>query len=205
MKLKMPHDFRERLAFSEGVELTRGILAHLYENIPGATDVVKANEDDDRNGTDYWISRKGLPAISVDMKNREFCPIERFNSDDACIETCSVFQNGQRKKIGWTLDHGKRTELIVYTWPHANGRRFWVLYFPLLCAAAQRHFEEWKNTYGERPTPNRGYQTLNVYVPRTVIARAIRDLAGGVVETKKNDNVAWLQDYERAEAKYWPT
>ncbi len=175
-----PHDFYERLTFSEGVEITDGILAHLYENIPGATDVVRANEDDDRNGTDYWIQRDGLPSISVDLKNRGYCPIERWNSDDACIETCSVFVDGQRKKVGWTLDHRKRTDLIVYTWPNPKGRRFWILHFPLLCAATSKHWREWERLYKERPAQNNGYKTLSIYVPRVEIARAMKQIAYGV-------------------------
>lgn len=175
-----PHDFYERLTFSEGIEITGGILAHLYENVPGAADVVRANEDDDRNGTDYWIVRDGLPPISVDLKNREFCPIERWGTDDACIETCSVFSGGERRKIGWTLDHRKRTDLVVYTWPNQKGRRFWILHFPLLCAAASKHWTEWAACYRERPAHNNGYKTLSVYVPRVEIAKAMKQIAYGV-------------------------
>jgi len=175
------HDFYERLNFSERVDVGNAILPYLYENIPGATDVVKANEDDDRNGTDYWILRDCLPPVSVDLKNREYCPIERWGADDACIETCSVYVDGHRKKVGWTLDHRKRTDLIVYTWPNPKGRRFWILHFPLLCAAASKNWQEWAAKYREKPAQNNGYKTLSVYVPRVEIARTMKQIAYGVV------------------------
>lgn len=175
------HDFHERLNFSEGVELNQNILRHIYEMIPGAIDLERADKRDDKNGTDYWIRREhGLPNVSIDMKNREFCPIERFNRDDACIETCSVFQNGERRKIGWSLDESKRTDLIVYTWPNPKGRRFWIVWFPLLCQAARLNWEEWKKKFPERPAPNDGYQTLSIYPLRKVITESMREMMVGV-------------------------
>src|SRR5690606_1780156 len=129
------HDFAERLAFSEGVELEDAVLARIVDGIPGATGIRRAGQDDDRAGTDYWIDRDGLPPVSVDVKHRAFCPIQRFGSDDACIETTSVYlgsgppwRDSGRRKIGWTLDPRKRTDLVVYTWPAETGRRFWILY-----------------------------------------------------------------------------
>lgn len=189
------HDFWERLQFSEGVEVTQKILAHLLDHVAAGREIVRATETQDRNGTDYWIRRyHGLPDISIDMKNREFCPIERFGSDDVCIETCSVYRgpvarpwrDSQRYKPGWTLDETKRTDLICFTWPHSADlfgemrQRFWILYFPHLCRAALAHWREWAARYGERPAANEGYVTLCVYVPRPVVAAAIRGLTNGV-------------------------
>ena len=181
-------DFAERLAFSEGVELEDAVLARIVDGIPGATGIRRATELEDRSGTDYWIDRVALPPVSVDVKHRDFCPIQRFGSDDACIETTSVYvgppgspwHDAGRRKIGWTLDPTKRADLVVYTWPAETGRRFWVLYFPHLCRAARQHWREWARDYGERAAQNRGYVTLSVYPPRAVIAQAIRRITTGV-------------------------
>jgi len=190
------HDFAERLQFSEGVDLMQGILDHCLRHIPAASGVRKAKTNEDRHGTDYWIDRRhSLPPISIDLKNRGFCPIEKFGTDDACIETTSVylgprvkpFTDNYRDKPGWTIDEKKRTDLIVYTWPHsadlfgAPRMRYWILFFPFLCAAATKHWRDWSRLYGERPALNDGYVTLSTYPPRDVIARSIREFTSGTI------------------------
>jgi hypothetical protein len=190
------YDFIERLEFSEGIELTETMLQHIFHSIPGAERIQKAKDHEDDHGTDYWVYRKyNLPPISIDMKNREICPIELGWGDDVCIETTSQYYgpkdgkwvDSKRSKPGWTLDEKKRTDLVVYTWPHHKDLfeveyvRFWILYFPHLCAASQRHWREWIKRYGEKPTPNRTYITLNTYVPRKVVAEAIRELTTGTI------------------------
>ena len=190
------YDFAERLQFSEGVGLTREILEHVKRHIPAATEIVRAGRTDDRHGTDYWVKRKfDLPPVSIDLKSREFCPIQKFGSDDACVETTSVYRglsakpyrDDLREKPGWTVDERKRTDLIVYTWPHdadlfgAPRMRYWILYFPHLCAAATEHWRRWALTYQERPAQNKGYVTLSVYPPRSVIANSIREFTSGTL------------------------
>lgn len=172
------------------------MLRHVVEHVPAATRWRKATQHEDKHGTDYWIDRKhGMPPVSIDLKNREFCPIERFGSDDVCIETTSVysgpgkapFTENCRTKPGWTVDETKRTDLLVYTWPHpadlfgAPRLRYWILYFPFLCSASQKYWRQWAETFKERATPNKGYQTLNIYVPRIVVAAAIREFTAGVL------------------------
>lgn len=208
---KLPdfYDFHERLAFSEGIAITEELLTHIFNSIPAATEVRKADEHADRNGTDYWVYRKhDLPPVSIDLKNREIDPRELYKSDDACIETTSVYRGPDGKPVldrdrqewvnpwldrhrdtpGWTVNQTKRTDLIVYTWPHSpdlfstQALRFWILYFPHLCAAAQENWRLWAKRYGERSTRNDRYLTLNVYPPRSEIARAIRKLTTGVVD-----------------------
>lgn len=192
------HSFSERLTFSEGVGLNADILNHIRAAIPSAAKWEKATVQADKNGTDYWLLREhGLPPLSFDMKNREFCPIERFGKDDACIETCSVFKReqsgddgywrqktyvrGKRVAIGWTLNFTKRTDWIVYTWPQSNGRRFWIVPFPFLCQAARLRWTSWLSSYPELPAENRGYETLSIYPARTEIRSAIAGLMSGVI------------------------
>lgn len=187
----MIHDFIERLNFSEGIELEEELIQHLLDSIPASTGLVRATPTEDRSGIDYWITRAhGLRPIGIDVKHREFDPIERFNSDDACIETTSVYdglpwppwEDKYRRKLGWTIDSNKHTDLIIYTWPATQGRRrFWVLYFPHLCRAAQANWRIWAAHYGELPAYNNGYITLSVYPPRYVIAEAMRKYTVGII------------------------
>jgi hypothetical protein len=161
--------------------LNKNVLTHLFDMIPGALDLKRAPKQDDKNGTDYWLLRtSGLPPVSIDMKNRDFCPIERFGSDDACIEIVSQYMNGFCWKTGWTLDETKRTDLIIYTWPHAGGRRFWVVYFPILCQAATLNWQTWRDRFHMKAAHNRDYDTLSIFPPRHVIAQAMRALTEGV-------------------------
>lgn len=182
----MRSSFLQQLNFSEDIVLENSLVTHLTEIIPAATGVVKSVTSDDRNGTDYWIQRENhLPPISVDVKHRSFDPLIKFGTDDACIETTSVYTgepNGKwkddhRAKVGWTLDESKRTDLIIYTWPATDtDRRYWILYFPLLCRASQLHWRTWAEQYGEKPAQNETYLTLSIYPPRTVIEAAIKEL-----------------------------
>lgn len=179
----MIHNFFKSLVFSEGVVLLQELSKQLLNSIPGSVRLVRATEFYDRKGVDYWILRRDLPPVGIDIKYRSIDPIERWNSDDACIETTSVYKGPEgppwldkyRLKPGWTLDTSRLTDLIVYIWKTSQGNhRFWVLYFPHLCRAAQEHWRQWAYQYGEKAAVNDGYLTLSVYPPRAVIADAIR-------------------------------
>jgi len=182
------YSFDRQLKFSEGISVSGDIFKRLLQIIPESNGIVKANQNDDRNGTDYWINRHRLPPLSIDVKHRSFCPIIKYGSDDACIETTSVYRGSRppwsdtdRKKIGWTLNGKKRTDFILYTWPHDEYQlRYWLVNFPLLCKAAQNKWREWAAIYKERSAQNDGYLTLSIYPPRNKIASAIRDLTRGI-------------------------
>ena len=181
MNVPAVHNFCERLAFSEGIEDGDEVLSAIARMVPNADQVIRASQDDDKQGTDYWITRThGLPALSIDVKRRSYCPIEKFNKDDACIETTSVYRGAgppwvteRREKVGWTLDYSKRTDFIVYTWPNQDRTRFWILPFVPLCQAARINWRSWVNTYKEIPAANYNYQTLCVYPSRQEITQAM--------------------------------
>jgi len=185
------YEFEERLIFSEGVKLNNELLLYLVSLVPEGVEILKADKEEDIQGVDYWIIRRGtLKPIAVDIKHRSFDPIILYNKDDICIETTSVYTGDlsrpfldiHRQKIGWTLDSQKQTDLIVYTWPAAGDkRRFWVLYFPFLCKAARKHWREWAEVFGEVATKNKGYYTLNIFVPRQIVEQAIKNLTDSTV------------------------
>lgn len=181
-------DFYERINFSEGIDCSDNILKWIFNCIPNATRLIKSNINDDKQGTDFWIYRNNLRPLSIDLKNRDFCPIQEFGSDDACIETTSVYKGANnynwldenRKVIGWTLDTNKQTDYIVYTWPNENGnRRFWIVPFHFLCMASRKNWKEWAKKYGEKSAINKNYLTLAVYPPRRVITESMARLMVG--------------------------
>jgi hypothetical protein len=206
-KPRKTYNFHENFVFSEGIEEEGDLVKYLLDMIPGSIEFKRASESDDKEGTDYWIVRKpGLQSVKVDIKKRRFDPIEKLGKDDVCIETTSVYigkdnypwsppwLDNCRIKIGWTLDDTKNTDLVVYTWPREDGRRrFWVVYFPHLCRAAQKNWRIWAKKYGEVPTDNEEYRegrliryyTLNVYPLRKEVIEAINELISGTALMQK--------------------
>lgn len=65
------YNFNERLAMSHGVSGDKSIKDILMQHIPGARFIYSAHEDNDRNGTDYWIEHAGGKHLSIDVKVRE--------------------------------------------------------------------------------------------------------------------------------------
>jgi hypothetical protein len=92
--------FDEKLKESEGVCEAASIEAIALGNISGSISVSKANESDDRNGTDWWVHCTSGAKLSVDAKVRSV-DWSRRGCDDLALETLSVVEKGV---IGWTLN-----------------------------------------------------------------------------------------------------
>lgn len=194
MKLKV-HDFYEKLHYSELIDFEPSFKEFLIQNIPNAYEIKKTEQEEDKTGVDYWILRKNLPPIAIDVKNRDICPIMKFGVDDICIETTSVYtgpknppwEDKYRQKPGWTIDPNKRTDIIVYSWPteELGIRRYWIVYFPLLCRASMLKWREWVDKYGEKASYNQNYLTLNVFVPKEEVIEAINNISNFSVLTQK--------------------
>ena len=184
----MKTSFAKELAFSESIAAGPDVLGALVRLFPGASRIERADVADDRNGTDYWVQRAGLPPLSIDFKIRRFDPLEKWNSDDVLLETTSVyrgpgppFQDQYRLKFGWTIDPAKRTDFICYSWLRSDGTaRYWVVNYPLLNAATHRNLTKWTRRYRERATQNSNYKTLWIAVLRREVLRAIEEISSGV-------------------------
>lgn len=90
------YEFGEQLRMSQGISADKDIATVLMSNVPGALRVEKASEDDDRNGTDYWVYHARGEPYSVDVKFRsqDFAvKPEPFTADDLALETRSVIEN----------------------------------------------------------------------------------------------------------------
>ena len=163
------YDFDERRRWSEGFCL-EGVEPILLARIPGAATVRKAEKQDDRNGTDYWVDRDGgLPALSVDLKARDVDFLKTKGHDDLALETWSVCDT----KVGWTRDTSKRTDYVLWYWRDTG--RFALVPFPPLCQAFSAHWREWRETYFYDRQTSGGWQSECVFVPRTVVFGALLD------------------------------
>lgn len=173
-------DFRKQLVMSSGVSTARDIADLLVEQIPGALKVIKANQRDDKSGTDYWIEHARGTPISVDTKVRGIDPIETYKRDDLALETWSVIG----EKIGWTLDETKRTDFIL--WWFTPTRRWVLVPFIQLQAVFKRRRDLWCSKFRidkqrTAANGNRGaWHSECVFVPREVVWNAIYEDFGGL-------------------------
>lgn len=196
----------EAINFSEGITGLAEIKNYLLGIFPSALRIEKAETRDDKNGTDYWVHRESpLDSLSIDFKHRSFCPISKWGSDDACIELVSVYagkldmkrhfkrsliDNRFCKRLGWSVNRRKTTDFIVYTWPSKIGLRYWIVSFPILCAASIRFANEWIDRCGFLPTHehrNNNYLTLNVFPSRQQIRSAMERIECGEVDCFSGD------------------
>lgn len=172
------YSFTERMRMSDGVSVTRNVQEILCENIPGATRAERANAQDDRHGTDWWVLHESGKRLSIDYKVREQdWAATHPREDDLALETWSVVEGG---KVGWTRDEDKRTDYVLWLWKDTG--RWCLVPFPMLCAVFSEKWEEWKAQYKTRPqeTPEYGgYHSECTFVPRVVVWREIYNHYGG--------------------------
>lgn len=174
------YDFDERLTWSAGF-LDSGVSTILRSRIPGCYDVVRAEKDQDRNGTDYWALRHGLPSLSVDVKvrNPDYSahPDPKRRSDDLALETWSVANT----KIGWTRDTKKRTDYVLWFW--TDTQRFFLASFPALCATFTRYWEQWRKTFPTFQQTSQRWKSECVFVPRVLVIDKMVAWQNGAVPT----------------------
>jgi len=155
----------------------------LVRNIPGALDAYTAHQQNDRNGTDWWVEMVGGRFLSVDCKVREedYAHKPPKYEDDLALETWSVIEE---RVPGWTLDKGKRSEYILWVWKD-SGR--WVMIpFPMLLKAFRGRKDRWVQLYkvGRQETTdgNTGqvlWRSECVFVPRKAVWAEILRIYGG--------------------------
>lgn len=164
---------------SHGVSATANVSDILMAHILGATRVVAASERDDRSGTDWWVQRQCGRALSVDAKVRsEDWRKQHPNDDDLALETWSVVERG---RVGWTRDVSKKTDYVLWLWQDTG--RFCLVPFPLLSVVFSDKWGVWVAKYktSRQFTPDGGYHSECVFVPRKAIWRAIYERFGGEV------------------------
>jgi hypothetical protein len=168
--MAIEYSFDERLLMSNGVSESRNVADILLAEIPGALNVHKAHETNDRSGTDWWVEQNGRH-LSVDAKVREEDWLATHpKDDDLALETWSVVE---KKVIGWTRNERKRSDYILWLWKDTG--RWCLVPFPMLCKVMQRHWELWTKRYKTKQqfTPEGNYHSECVFVPRREVWAAI--------------------------------
>jgi hypothetical protein len=173
------YSFSERNGFSRGVARDGDIASVLRANIPNATNVIQATLNDDKHGTDYWVQRLMVPALSVDIKTRDVDPITQYKPprDDLALET---YSDVTRQTIGWTRDPNKRTDYIL--WYFTPTKRWVLVPFPMLCSVFIDKWQQWRSQYQtaqQRSSNGHTWISECVFVPRVVVWREIFNRYGG--------------------------
>ena len=176
------HRFEDDRLRSEGFATVDALGDILAVSIPLCTNIKKATRKEDRDGTDFWAERVGLPSLSIDLKaaNRpdysvHLSPYKR--RDDLALETWSLVPKTSRDcpngKVGWSRDPNKRTDYICWYWP--DTRRFCIVPFPPLCQIFSRDWQNWTkaNSKYVKRQPNGAYESECVFVLRSVVFNAL--------------------------------
>lgn len=167
------YNFNERLEFSHGVAASRSVQEILTANIPGAMNVTKAGDSNDRDGTDWWVEVYGRH-LRVDCKVREEDWLKKAGKDDLALETYSVVEKGVP---GWTRNEKKHTDYILWLWVDTG--RWCLISFPQLCAVYQDKWELWRTVYPTCQQDNGDYRSECTFVPRKAVWKAMYKRFGG--------------------------
>lgn len=175
------YEFGEQLRMSQGIQGDKDIAAILMKHIPGAVRVKKANDQDDRNGTDYWVYHERGEPYSVDVKFRSedyAAKPEPFAADDLALETWSVIE---KRVIGWTRNQSKMTDYVLWFWKDTG--RWCLIPFAMLCAVFEERWEAWSREFrvATQYTQDvgRGWHSECVFVPRRLVWKTIYDRYAG--------------------------
>lgn len=179
---KTPREFMfsSQLVMSDGVSEASDVQSILLDAIPGAIDVVRANEIDDRSGTDWWVVMSNGVRLSVDAKVRDQDWLAKpppFKADDLALETWSVVES---QKIGWTRDDNKKTDYVLWLWKDTG--RWCLVPFRMLCGVFTDHWQSWSTEFktATQKTVGRScWHSECVFVPRRTVWEAIYNKYSG--------------------------
>lgn len=173
------YDFGDNMRMSQGCAVNTSVSDILIDNVPGVFEARLAPSRQDKNGTDWFLHRENGKPLRVDCKvRREDWSIKDKPEDDLALETWSVIED---RVLGWTRDATKETDYILWLWKDTG--RWCLIPFPLLCQVFQSKWEEWRSAFKTRQqeTPWRGgsYHSECVFVPRSIVWKAIYQRYGG--------------------------
>ncbi len=113
-----------------------------------------------RKGIDKVIHFNSGYKITIDEKKR------RKDYGDILLEIWSQYENNKR---GWL--YYSQCDYIVYA--VMPSKKVYLLPVLLLKKVWHDNGKQWQETYGERPSYNKGYTTINVPVPTDILLDSI--------------------------------
>lgn len=175
----MIYSFQNKLAMSKGARLDtdKETIRNLLD---GCVSVETACTRLDKIGVDYIATLRGGAKVYVDAKTRERGCSKYWNGcPEVAIELWSVMPGGkyntlpERAKVGWTLDEGKVTDMILYIWHTQDSEVAYLLPFQNLRMAARRNIKNWMLKYKNDIQDSGSWQSQAVFVPVNDVVQAI--------------------------------
>lgn len=171
------HDFEVKLAFSKG-QRGRTDMDSIAAILPGCVDVRPASVELDKRGVDYIATLRRGAEVLIDVKTRE-AGCSRFwrtKEPEGAIEVWSVIpEKGSAGQVGWTLDEGKITDMVLYVWDAQDCGDVYLLGFQTLRIATRRFLNEWLKEYDAKPQNSGRWKSFAVFVPMSAIQAAMRE------------------------------
>jgi hypothetical protein len=175
------HDFQTSLNWSKSNQQYDSDVSAIKDMLQGCVEVSSASVELDRLGVDYIAKLRGGADVLIDAKaRRQGASKQRgWSCDDPllAIELWSVTPGGKYKttfgKTGWTLDEGKLTDMVLYTFDSADCDLRYLLPFHSLRMAARRNIRNWEQRFGLRVQDNRTFESQAVFVPASEVIMAM--------------------------------
>jgi len=176
------YDFEEQLAFSKG-KRQKTDTATIQQMIAGCVSVEIAPTEMDRAGIDYIAILRGGAQIFIDAKARDAgCSQYWKDGPELALEDWSVIpENGRRGKVGWTLDEGKQTNLVLFTFDLQDTEQCFLLSFQLLRVAFRHNYRQWREQYKNDTQCSNGWRSHCIFVPASAVFDAIQLASTGVI------------------------
>ena len=170
----MVYDFDKCLAASKTAVAQASDVATIKSMLTKCSDVRCASDQLDRSGVDYIATFEGGREIYIDVKSRSEGCSKNWRArnkaggliPELAIETWSVIPNGRCPdgKIGWTLDHKKETDLILYRFDPSDYADAFLLCFHTLRMAAEKKVPDWRLQCKVARQRNTNYYSESIFV-----------------------------------------
>jgi hypothetical protein len=182
----MVYGFDQQLGVSKGARLATD-TATIQSMIAGCVCVKTVTDIGmDKLGVDFVATLRGGAEVYIDAKCRTAgCSRYWRGEPEVAIEKWSVMPGGkfgtsqQAARTGWTLDEGKITDLVLYTFDPTDCPVAYLLPFQHLRMAARRRINEWmrehKDDIQQSSEGGRHWQSQAVFVPVSKVVAAIEE------------------------------
>ena len=166
------HDFRQKLAFSNGVNMLSDVERITHALGERCIKVDKTDVSVDKTGIDYYAYLSDRARVNVDAKRREAGASRwwKHGSPELAIETFSVVEP---PKVGWTFNNASDVDYILYSFEPEDSNDYYFLPFQLLRKVAWENRHVWKAEYKELTQTSDGWQSKCIFVPAYVVISAI--------------------------------
>lgn len=166
------NDFYQCLEYSLGSRQEFDISL-LISHIPDCVSVEKTDVETDKSGIDYIATLRDGSQVTIDAKTRKAGATRywKHGEPELALERYSVVE---KKIVGWLLKDSKtHPDYILYTFDRRDTDKYYFIPYLLLRKVAYRNGRIWRDTYGLTKQPNHGYYSDAIFVPASVVLKAV--------------------------------